>query len=119
MLGQLGRVMDRLNDVSRMHGIAATLTARGGVASGFCSVGDFGADDRIEYTMIGAPVNLASRLEGLAAAGEVWASQATCDLAGVESFEPLGEFLIRGFDEPIRAFRLRATTSVDARQAAI
>jgi adenylate cyclase len=119
VLGELRRVMERLNDVSRTHGIAATLTARAGVASGFCSGGDFGADERIEYTMIGAPVNLASRLEGLAAAGEVWVSRATSDLAGAQSFEPLGEISIRGLDEPIRAFRLRVTTSVDARQAAI
>jgi adenylate cyclase len=119
MLAELGRVIDRLNAASRSRGIPVTLAVRAGVASGFCSVGDFGADERIEYTMIGAPVNLASRLEGLAAAGEVWASQSTCDLAGDELFEPLGELSIKGFDEPIRAFRLRVTASVDARQAAI
>jgi class 3 adenylate cyclase len=119
MLGQLGCVMDRLNAFSRSHGIPATLTARAGAASGYCSVGDFGADERIEYTMIGAPVNLASRLEGLAGAGEAWVSQSTCDLAGAESFEPLGAFSIRGFDEPIHAFRLRVAAAVDGSRAAI
>ncbi len=57
---------------------------RAGVASGYCSVGDFGADERIEYTMIGTAVNLASRLEAFAAAGETWASQATRDLVGAQ-----------------------------------
>jgi len=118
MLGQLTRLVDVLNAAARSRGVPAVLAVRAGVASGYCSVGDFGAGDRIEYTMIGAPVNLASRLEGLAASGETWASQTTCDLVGVERFDPLGAFVVKGVAEPIAVHRLRETCSVDVKQAA-
>ena len=118
MLSQLASLTNRLNGVARQRGIRAQIAVRAGVASGYCSVGDFGANARIEYTMIGAPVNLASRLEGLAVSGEVWASEATHDLVDAELFEPLGTFAVKGFDEAVPAFRLRVTSPVDARQAA-
>jgi class 3 adenylate cyclase len=51
-------------------GLPAGLAARFGVASGFCSVGDWGAGERLEFTVIGRPANLASRLQALAAPGE-------------------------------------------------
>ena len=117
MLGQLACLIDRLNAAARRRGISAVLEVRAGVASGYCSVGDFG-DERIEYTMIGAAVNLASRLEGLAAAGETWASQATRDLVGEQHFEPVGPLAVKGVAEPVTAFRLREARSVDARQTA-
>ncbi len=119
MLAQLTCLVEQLNAAARKRGVASILAVRAGVASGFCSVGDFGTDERIEYTMIGAPVNLASRLEGLAAPGEIWAAQATCDLVGAESFEALGEFDVKGFDAPVPAYRLGETRSVDAKGVAI
>jgi class 3 adenylate cyclase len=130
MLGQLVGLIDRLNEAATQRGTPAVLAVRAGVASGYCSVGDFGADERIEYTMIGAAVNLASRLEGLAAIGETWASQATRDLVGGEHFEPVGPLAVKGVAEPVMAFRLCAkqtkthsgshsgTGSVDVREAA-
>ncbi len=119
MLGQLARLIEQLNAAGRSLGIPAVLAVRAGVASGYCSVGDFGSDTRIEYTMIGAAVNLASRLEGLALTGETWVSQATRDLVGADQFDALGPFAVKGVAEPVTAFRLREAASVDARQAAI
>ena len=69
--------------------------------------------------MIGAAVNLASRLEGLARSGETWVSQATRDLVGPDQFEALGAFAVKGVAEPVTAFRLRDAASVDVGQAAI
>ncbi len=118
MLGQLACLIDRLNAAARCRGIPAVLAVRSGVASGYCSVGDFGADARIEYTMIGAAVNLASRLEALAAVGETWVSQATRDLVGADHFEAVGPLAVKGVAEPVTAFRLNGMRSVDARQTA-
>jgi class 3 adenylate cyclase len=109
MLGQLAGLVDTLNATARAHAIPAVLALRAGVASGYCSVGDFNAGARIEYTMIGNAVNLASRLEALAAAGETWASQATRDLVGAHRFDALGTFTVKGVALPVPAFRLRVT----------
>jgi adenylate cyclase len=119
MLSQLGRLIETLNAAARSRGIAATLGVRSGVASGYCSVGDFGAGSRLEYTMIGAPVNLASRLEGLAMPGETWVTEATRNLVGEACFDALGSVVVKGVSLPVAAYRLRVTHAVDVRLGAI
>ena len=59
------------------QGIARLFHVRMGISSGFCNVGNFGSEDRLEYTIIGNEVNLASRLETCANAGEILVSQET------------------------------------------
>jgi class 3 adenylate cyclase len=53
-----------------------------GVNSGEAIVGNIGSDKRMEYTVIGDVVNVASRLEAIAAPNQVLVSEATRDLAG-------------------------------------
>lgn len=48
-----------------------------GIATGDAVVGNFGAADRMEYTAIGSPVNLAARLEKLAGPGQIVLDAAT------------------------------------------
>ncbi len=107
MLGEMAPLVESLNAAARSRGVALSLRVRCGVASGYCSVGDFGAGTRLEYTMIGAPVNLASRLEAMARPGETWVSETTRNLVGEDAFEALGAVIVKGVSAPVAAFRLQ------------
>jgi len=43
-------------------GVTTPLHVRMGVNTGFCTVGNFGSEERLDYTVVGGAVNLASRL---------------------------------------------------------
>ncbi len=76
--------------------------ARMGIASGWCTVGNFGNKDRVDYTAFGTVVNLASRLESIADEGGIFISQGCYDLVEDEvSVEFKDAVMIRGFKEPV------------------
>jgi class 3 adenylate cyclase len=84
-----------------------------GVASGFVTVGVIGGASRLEYTAVGPAVNLASRLCGEAAHGEILIDGRTLELLGeeVRSHHRLlpGEVLrLKGFQQPVQSYTLAA-----------
>jgi hypothetical protein len=48
-----------------------------GINTGFCNVGNFGSNDRMDYTIIGAEANLAARLQSIAEPGQIVISYET------------------------------------------
>ena len=66
-VGQLPRVLGLLNRQWQEQGQVEQFRVTCGVASGYCSSGDWGSLARLDYTVIGAPVNLAQRLQQAAA----------------------------------------------------
>jgi class 3 adenylate cyclase len=67
----------------RRQGLSVDLETRAGIASGFCAIGDWGgvgSGGRLDYTLIGTAVNLASRLQAEAPAGGVLLSAASARL---------------------------------------
>lgn len=83
-----------------------------GVASGFATVGVIGGASRLEYTAVGPPVNLASRLCSEATHGQVLLDARTVELLGTRpsaSRLDTGDTLrLKGFPEPVPSFVLAA-----------
>ena len=85
-----------------------------GINTGPALVGNIGAELR-DYTVIGDTVNVASRLEGAAAEGEILVGPETAALLhGHAVLEPVGPFELKGKREPIPAWRLVRLTAPPA-----
>jgi adenylate cyclase len=79
-----------------------------GLHLGPCSVGNMGSIRRFDYSILGDPVNLASRLEGASKAfgTDIIASQAIRDAAPEVAWLDLGRITVVGRSEPARVFAL-------------
>jgi len=55
------------------------------INTGFCTVGNFGSEGRLDYTIVGGGVNLASRLETAAEPGKILISYETYTRSGMKS----------------------------------
>lgn len=78
-----------------------------GIASGEAVAGNMGSRDRLNYTVLGATVNLASRLTSAAGAGEILISEATRSSAGVACRStPRGAVTLKGFSTPMDVYEV-------------
>ncbi len=76
-----------------------------GVHSGECTVGNFGSENRMEYTVIGAPVNLASRLESNSKPGQILISDSTYRLIKDKvRCEERGPIRVKGIERDIQTY---------------
>jgi class 3 adenylate cyclase/phosphoglycerate-specific signal transduction histidine kinase len=99
--------MRELDSLWRASGIEKPPRCRTGINTGFCTVGNFGSEDRMDYTIIGSGVNLASRLEQMAPPGEILISYETYALVKDEvCCEVRGHLTVKGISRPVATYQV-------------
>ncbi len=89
-----------------------SLQASVGIATGYARVGRLGSEDSKDYTAIGDVVNLAARLQAKAGAGDILISAESYAKHSAELIQATPEqVLLKGFREPVTAYRLRGKES--------
>jgi adenylate cyclase len=83
------------------------LRMRIGINSGEAFAGDIGCEKRMDYTVMGSTVNLASRLESsVARPGQIVVGPQTAELLGQEKLRQLGAFSLKGIEQEVRPFEV-------------
>lgn len=99
--------MKELEKIWMKSGLEKPLKCRMGINTGLCTVGNFGSEDRMDYTIIGGGVNLAARLEKACPPGEILISYETyAHIRDVIECRPVGEIEAKGFTEPVSTHRV-------------
>ena len=105
MATKMQRRIEDLQTYWKKIGIKNGMQVRMGISTGYCTVGDFGSQQRLDYTAFGSPVNLAARLEAMAPAAKIIISEQTYDLISDQvECEPFKEITPKGFSRPVNTF---------------
>ncbi len=100
------RVHELTDEWQRQAG-SAKLHVRMGINTGWCTVGNFGSENRLDYTIVGKEVNAASRLEVSAQPDQIQISHDTYELVKSEvECIPCGEIEVRGLAYRIKTYEV-------------
>ncbi|MBT4690322.1 MAG: PAS domain S-box protein [Rhodospirillaceae bacterium] len=89
-------------------GLDRPFEVRIGVNTGYCTVGNFGSEDRMDYTIIGSEVNLASRLQSHADVGGILLASETYALVKDWLLAEKGDSItVKGFPKPVMTYRVK------------
>ncbi len=102
------RRMEQLRAEWLDAGLEKPFRLRIGVNTGYCTVGNFGSEARMDYTIIGGAVNLAARLQAHAEPGGILLSHETWSLVrDVVTAEERPAIELKGIAKPVRCYLVR------------
>ena len=114
------RRLAQLNIEWRRRGIEQPFRARIGINTGYCNVGNFGSDDRMDYTIIGAEANLAARLQSIALPGGIVLSYETYALVrDLVRAHPLPPIRMKGISREVVPYAVEGLVGDLAQRAEV
>ena len=103
--------MDRAARVNEQRAVDCVPLIRFGIAVHIGSVGygNIGVENRLDFTVIGPPVNLVSRIGSLCGTLDqrFLASEAFAAAASPDALVACGDHSLKGIDQPVTVFKLR------------
>ena len=104
----------RLDRKWQKTGIGCPLQIRIGVNTGYCTVGDFGSQKRMDYTIIGHQVNLAARIQKAAAPNSILVSQETFALVRDDVIaHEQAPITVKGIHAPVQTYEIIGPAGTD------
>ena len=98
-------------------GVSQGLHIRMGITTGFCTVGNFGSEQRLDYTVLGSPVNLAARLQSEAASDTILIDENTHNLIAEDvDCTAYDKITPKGFARAVQVFKVNDFLSDKHRQ---
>ena len=109
-----------LNVKWRGSGIEHPFRVRIGINTGFCNVGNFGSNDRMDYTIIGAEANLAARLQSIAEPGHIVVSYETVALVReIVVAQPLPAITMKGISREVVPYLVQGIVDTSGRMTQV
>ncbi|MDQ1351507.1 MAG: hypothetical protein QG657_1811, partial [Acidobacteriota bacterium] len=101
-------MMEKLKERNRQLDPSDEIQIRIGINSGKLVSGDFGSPKRLDYTVLGNTVNIASRLESsVACPNQIVVSEDTYErVRDLIEFEELGSKKLQGLSVPVKAYKV-------------
>jgi class 3 adenylate cyclase len=114
-------VVEAVPRLDTVAGPPGTLRGRAGIATGVVIVGHLiGAGEALEKAVVGDAPNLASRMQSLAEPGTVLIADSTRRLVGeLFDYRDIGARAIKGYDQPVRVWRVLRESAIDSRFEAL
>lgn len=101
------KAMQVLRQKWKSMGVGKPLHVRMGITTGYCHVGNFGSESRMDYTIIGRDANLASRLQSVASPDEILISHDTYLLVRDRIMcREKGTVTLRGIAKPVQVWEV-------------